>query len=233
VTWYQFHIGSSAAQWNLRDGIWVDVLALSLQPNQWGGKFAYQGEGVLSELRVEWMRGVTELAFSTGLRWANLIGLEWSQVDLVRKRAWIHPDQAKAAKPVGVPLNAVAVDVIRRQIGRYQTFAFLVPGGVGRKLDHRQWKKAYTRAGIEDFRFHAIHAAHRGKLARAKRHAAECAEGAGRLGAARNGFEICPPCARPSGTARRVGHVLGTRPTGFCGHRGKIVCVGMAVCLSG
>jgi hypothetical protein len=76
VTWYQFHIGSSAAQWNLRDGIWVDVLALSLQPNQWGGKFAYQGEGVLSELRVEWMRGVTELAFSTGLRWANLIGLD-------------------------------------------------------------------------------------------------------------------------------------------------------------
>jgi integrase len=109
---------------------------------------------LVSELRVEWMRAVTELAFNTGLRWANLIGLEWSQVDLVRKRAWIHPDQAKAAKPIGVPLNAVAVDIIRRQIGKHQTFVFLVPGGVKRKVDHRQWTKACTRAGIEDFRFH-------------------------------------------------------------------------------
>lgn len=109
---------------------------------------------LLSELRVSWVREVTELAFNTGLRWANLVGLEWSQVDLVRKRAWIHPDQAKAAKPIGVPLNAVAVEIIRRQIGKHEQYVFLVPGGPDRKIDNRQWHKACARAGIENFRFH-------------------------------------------------------------------------------
>ena len=38
------------------------------------------------------------MAFSlaTGLRKANVTGLQWTQVDLVRRVAWIHPDQAKA-----------------------------------------------------------------------------------------------------------------------------------------
>ena len=32
--------------------------------------------------------------------------LEWSQVDLTRRMAWIHPDQAKAKKPIGRPRTA-------------------------------------------------------------------------------------------------------------------------------
>ncbi|HEX7907323.1 MAG TPA: site-specific integrase [Paraburkholderia sp.] len=109
---------------------------------------------LLSEIRVGWVRDITELAFNTGLRYSNLTGLEWSQVDLVKKRAWIHPDQAKAAKPIGVPLNQAAIEVIRRQIGKHDQFVFLVNGGPGRKLDNRQWDKACARAGIENFRFH-------------------------------------------------------------------------------
>jgi hypothetical protein len=36
-------------------------------------------------------------------------------VDLQRRTAWIHPDQAKARKAIPVPLNAEAVLVLRRQ----------------------------------------------------------------------------------------------------------------------
>ena len=54
-------------------------------------------------------------AFSlvTGLRRANVTGLQWLQVDLVRRVGWIHPDQAKGRKAIAVPLNAEAVVLIR------------------------------------------------------------------------------------------------------------------------
>ncbi len=35
---------------------------------------------------------------ATGLRERNVTGLKWEQVDLQRRCAWIHPDQAKAKK---------------------------------------------------------------------------------------------------------------------------------------
>ena len=41
-------------------------------------------------------------------------GLRWSQVDLARRVAWIHPDQAKARKAITVPPET-AIAVLRRQ----------------------------------------------------------------------------------------------------------------------
>lgn len=35
-------------------------------------------------------------ALAAGLRKSNITGLEWSQVGLERRIAWIHPDQAKS-----------------------------------------------------------------------------------------------------------------------------------------
>lgn len=41
-------------------------------------------------------------AFSlvTGLRRGNITGLQWTQIDLTRRMAWIHPDQAKARRAI-------------------------------------------------------------------------------------------------------------------------------------
>lgn len=46
-----------------------------------------------------------EFGLETGLRRANVTGLQWSQVDLVRRVALIHPDQAKARKAITVPVS--------------------------------------------------------------------------------------------------------------------------------
>lgn len=59
---------------------------------------------------------MARLALSTGLRQANVTGLEWSQIDMQRRVAWVHHDQAKAGKAIGVPLNDEAVEVVRRQL---------------------------------------------------------------------------------------------------------------------
>lgn len=110
---------------------------------------------LLQAFHTDWMRDVTIFGFATGLRQANILGLEWSQVDLVKRRAWIHPDQAKARKPIGVPLNAEAVAAIRRQIGRHDTYVFARKDKRGR-WDRDQWLRACERAGIVNFRFHDV-----------------------------------------------------------------------------
>ncbi|MGF6604844.1 integrase [Paraburkholderia sp. GAS448] len=113
-----------------------------------------QASRLLEEMTTDWMRDITEMAFNTGLRWYNISGMEWTQVDLVRRRAWIHPDQAKAKKPIGVPLNEAAVEVIRRQLGKHPVYVFARNGKPRRKSDMHQWRRACARAGLENFRFH-------------------------------------------------------------------------------
>jgi len=64
------------------------------------------------------LREMATFALATGLRAANVTGLIWDQVDLSRKLAWVHPDQAKARKATAVPLNDMAMRVIMaRQAG--------------------------------------------------------------------------------------------------------------------
>lgn len=117
-----------------------------------------EAQRLIGAIRTEWMRDIAVLGFSTGLRRANLLGLEWSQIDLVNRRAWIHPDQAKARKPIGVPLNDDAVTAIRRWIGRHEKYVFV---RCGKPIPRdgwcsAQWDRQCARAGIENFRFHDV-----------------------------------------------------------------------------
>ncbi|TDV17314.1 tyrosine-type recombinase/integrase [Paraburkholderia caballeronis] len=113
---------------------------------------------LISVIRSDWMRDVAILGFATGLRRANLLTLEWSQVDLVNRRAWIHPDQAKARKPIGVPLNDDAVEAIRRWIGCHERFVFIRNGNPipADGWNSSQWDRQCALAGIENFRFHDV-----------------------------------------------------------------------------
>ena len=95
-------------------------------------------------------------SLETGLRRANVVGLEWSQVDLVRRTAWIHPDQAKARKAIAVPLSGAAVIVIREQLGKHQTHVFSYRGHPVTQVNTKAWKAGLGRAGIENFRWHDL-----------------------------------------------------------------------------
>ncbi|HEY6825047.1 MAG TPA: site-specific integrase [Steroidobacteraceae bacterium] len=108
----------------------------------------------------EWLADLARFALATGLRQANVLALEWTQVDLKRGVAWVHPDQAKARRAIGVPLNEDAVAVIRRQLGKDLRFVFV--GHDGTPLDHwsmparKGWDAACKQAGITDFRWHDL-----------------------------------------------------------------------------
>src|SRR5690606_327687 len=51
------------------------------------------------------LAAMAHFSMLTGLRQRNVRELRWSQVDLERGHVWIHADQAKAGKAIGVPLT--------------------------------------------------------------------------------------------------------------------------------
>ena len=93
---------------------------------------------------------------ATGLRAANVTGLQWTQVDLVRRLAWVHADQAKARKALPVPLNAEAVVLTRKWLGKHPTHVFSFRGRPITQVSTKAWYAALERAGIEDFRWHDL-----------------------------------------------------------------------------
>jgi integrase len=97
-------------------------------------------------------------AFSlqTGLRAANVTGLDGSQVDMARRLAWVHPDQAKACKAIAVPLNAEAVALVRKQLGRHLTHVFSFRGKPVTQVSTKAWYAGLARAGITEFRWHDL-----------------------------------------------------------------------------
>lgn len=58
---------------------------------------------------------MAQFSLETGLRRANVTGLEWSQLDFKQRMAWIHPDQAKARKAIPVPLSDIAIAILEHR----------------------------------------------------------------------------------------------------------------------
>lgn len=114
-----------------------------------------EAERLRSEL-PEHMADMMTFSLATGLRRANVTGLLWSQVDLTRQVAWIHPDQAKARKAIAVPLNSEAVAVIRKQQGKHPNHVFTYRGKPVTQVSTKGWYSALARAGIENFRWHDL-----------------------------------------------------------------------------
>lgn len=97
-----------------------------------------------------------EFTLNTGLRENNVLNLEWSQVDLRRRVAWIHGDQAKAGQPIGVPLNEAAVGLLRQRSGIDVRWVFGNPDYALYKASNRAWYAALVAADLVGFRWHDL-----------------------------------------------------------------------------
>jgi integrase len=62
------------------------------------------------------------------LRKTNIAGLQWAQVDILRRTAWVHVDQAKSSRAIGVPLNDEAMSVILSQRDKHKPNVFTDKG---------------------------------------------------------------------------------------------------------
>jgi integrase len=116
---------------------------------------ATQAAMLIQEL-PQHLADMVTFSLATGLRRSNVTKLEWSQVDMQRNVAWIHGDQAKAGKPIHVTLNATAIAVLTKQIGKHPRSVFCYKGKSITQVNTKAWYKALKRAGIEDFRWHDL-----------------------------------------------------------------------------
>lgn len=141
------------------DWEWVDkppLVRLYKEPRRRVRYLTPEQAKVLLDELPEHLADMVRFSLATGLRRSNVTGLEWSQVDMKRNVAWIHGDQAKAGKPIHVTLNATAMDVLTRQIGKHPTRVFSFKGNPIIQVNTKAWHKALKRAGIEDFRWHDL-----------------------------------------------------------------------------
>jgi integrase len=101
------------------------------------------------------LRAMAEFSIATGLRWSNVARLEWSQISIQQGLAWIHPDQAKGGRAIGVPLSTDAQAILRAQMGAHIRYVFVYCGHPIRS-PKTAWNKACRRVGLEGLRWHDL-----------------------------------------------------------------------------
>lgn len=114
-----------------------------------------QAKLLLSEL-PEHQYEIVLFALVTGLRQSNVLKLEWAQVNLKLKHAWVKGNESKNRKPISIPLNDIAIAVLQRQVGKHRTRVFTYEGEPFESANTRAWRLALKRAGIENFRWHDL-----------------------------------------------------------------------------
>ena len=102
------------------------------------------------------LEAMARFTLATGLRETNVTGLQWSQLDMARRCAWVNADEAKGKKSIAVPLNDEACAIIKAQIGVHNVNVFTYEGKPVTRANNHAWRKALKRAGIKDFRWHDL-----------------------------------------------------------------------------
>ncbi len=104
----------------------------------------------------EHLAAMAEFSLQTGLRRANVTHLEWSQVDLARKTAWVTGDKTKNGKALAVPLSSKAVEILATWRGEHPRWVFPKASRPVHQTSTKAWFEALKRAGIEDFCWHDL-----------------------------------------------------------------------------
>lgn len=102
------------------------------------------------------LKSIAAFALATGLRQYNVTHLCWADVDMARAVMWVHPDETKAGKPIGIPLSIEAINILEHQIGQHDKWVFpykgrgRTKGGPVVKIK-TAWQRAMEKAGLGHF----------------------------------------------------------------------------------
>lgn len=99
---------------------------------------------------------MARFSLATGLREKNVCGLEWSQIDMDRRIAWIHADQSKTRRVISIPLNGDALVVLREQQGQHPRYVFTWRGRPLARANRNAWQAAIVRTGLTGVRWHDL-----------------------------------------------------------------------------
>lgn len=96
-------------------------------------------------------------SLATGLRDANMRGLEWSKINLATRTAWVQAEDAKGKRAISIPLNEDAVRVLRECFGHHKERVFVYEGNpITQGAGNSAFRKAKARAGVPHITWHTL-----------------------------------------------------------------------------
>ena len=109
----------------------------------------------------EWLREIIVFALNTGLRQDELLSLEWSRVNLLRRTILIR--KTKNYKPNTLPLNSIAQNILvqknevkMRSLKGDIVFTSQAGTKIGKRNLIRTFAQALKKAEIDGFTFHCL-----------------------------------------------------------------------------
>lgn len=114
-----------------------------------------QAQALVANLTQDWLRDIVRFALATGCRAGEITSLDWTDVDLSKRRAWINAGNAKSGHGRAVPLNDDAMEVLSN-MARKTGLVFTRNGRELVQLDRVMFERALKKTGIENFRFHDL-----------------------------------------------------------------------------
>jgi integrase len=111
----------------------------------------------LAEVLPEPYGIMAKFAVATGLRRGNVLKLRWEYVDLGARMIRLPHQVMKNGKALRLPLNSMAVEILRSQWGKSDEWVFpRADGTVASEVSSKVWDKATKAAGLDGFRWHDL-----------------------------------------------------------------------------
>jgi integrase len=101
------------------------------------------------------LKGPARFSVLTGLREANVSGLQWGQVDLVAGRLTIPSSHYKTKRIYSTTLSEAAIAVLNAQ-PRVSEYVFTYEGERVTRFNNHAFRKARARAGLPNLRWHDL-----------------------------------------------------------------------------
>ena len=139
---------------------WIKVVPDISKRREPNGRVRYlsadEHAALIAELPEPW-NACARFTLATGLREVNCTHLEWVQVSLPMRQAWVHADDVKTNKSLLVPLNDDAIKILANQSGKSDRWVFPQEDGDPiAKASCSDWYAALKRANINNFKWHDL-----------------------------------------------------------------------------
>jgi len=112
----------------------------------------------LNQSKSKVLKDVVLFALHTGMRLGEILDLKWENINFENKVIILLPEQTKSRRRHILPLNDVALEVLKRRFECRVSGCPYVFHRQGKKVKSvkEAFKNALKRAGIENFRFHDL-----------------------------------------------------------------------------
>jgi len=103
-------------------------------------------------------RGMMMMALATGMRRANVTGMEWSRISLERGTYYVPASDAKGRKSgITVALNSDALAILEAWRGAHPRYVFCFRGRAPiKQVATRMWRRVVKEVGLEGVTFHSM-----------------------------------------------------------------------------